>query len=58
MLEWVNVMKLKCVDQRFGLGYNPKKDDYKHVTMIKRETRMVKIEGMKPEKEEFIIPPL
>lgn len=52
------MMKLKCVNQRFGLGYNPKKDDYKHVTMIKRETRMVKIEGMKPEKEEFIIPPL
>jgi hypothetical protein len=27
----INVMKLKCADQRFELGYKPKKSDYKRV---------------------------
>jgi hypothetical protein len=25
----INVMKLKCADQRFELGYKPEKSDYK-----------------------------
>jgi hypothetical protein len=39
------LIKLKCANQRFGLGYKPKKDDYKRVTQIKREARMARIEG-------------
>jgi len=58
MLDRINVMKLKYVDQRFGLGYKPKKDDYKRVTKINRGARMTKIEGREPEEEEFIILPL
>ena len=51
-------MKLKYVDQRFGLGYKPKKDDYKRVTKIKRGAKMAKIEGRGPKEEELIILPL
>jgi hypothetical protein len=51
-------MKLKYVDQRFGLGYKPKKNDYKRVTKIKRGAKMAKIEGREPEEEELIILPL
>ena len=29
MPERVNLIKLKAADQRFGLGYKPKKGDYK-----------------------------
>jgi len=43
MLEWVNLMKLKCADQRFGLRYKPKKDDYKQAIKIKRKGRMTKV---------------
>ena len=28
-LEWMGIVKLKAVEQRFGLGYKPKKEDYK-----------------------------
>lgn len=42
-------MKLKCAEHRFGLGYKPKKDDYKRVVRIKREARMAKIEGLEVE---------
>jgi hypothetical protein len=58
MLDRINVMKLKYVDQRFGLGYKPKKNDYKRVTKIKRGAKMAKIEGREPEEEELIILPL
>jgi hypothetical protein len=45
------LIKLKCANQRFGLGYKPKKDDYKRVTQIKREARMARIEGRELEEE-------
>jgi hypothetical protein len=45
MLEWTNVVKLKCAKKKFGLGYKPKKDDYKWATKIEMETRMTKIKG-------------
>jgi hypothetical protein len=45
MPEGVNLMKFECVDQRFGLKYKPKRDDYKWVVNRKREARMVKIKG-------------
>jgi hypothetical protein len=51
-------IKLKSVDQRFGLGYKPKKYDYKQVAQIRKEARMARIEGREPEEEEFVIPPL
>jgi len=56
--EMPRLIKLKCANQRFGLGYKPKKDDYKWVTQIKREARMARIEGREPEEEELVIPPL
>jgi hypothetical protein len=52
------LIKLKCANQRFGLGYKPKKDNYKWVTQIKREAQMARIEGREPEEEELVIPPL
>ena len=58
MLERVNLMKLKCADQRFGLGYKPKKDDYKWVISYKIEARIEKIEGQKLEKKGVAISPL
>jgi hypothetical protein len=58
MLERVYLMKLKCVNQRFGLGYKPKKDDYKRISRIKKEVIIVKIEGRELEEEELTIPSL
>ena len=46
------------MDQRFGLGYKPKKDDYKWVAQIRKKARMARIEGREPEEEELVIPPL
>jgi hypothetical protein len=40
----------------FGLGYKPKKEDYIRVASARREKRMVRIEGRKPEKENLVIP--
>ena len=54
----IGPIKLKSVDKIFGLGYKPKKDDYKGVARIKKEARMARIEGREPEEEEFFIPPL
>jgi len=51
-------IKLNSVDQRFRLGYKPKKDDYKRVAQIRKKARMARIEGREPEEEELIIPPL
>ncbi|XP_073267150.1 uncharacterized protein [Populus alba] len=31
----VNIMKIKATDQRFGLGFKPKKDDHQRVARIK-----------------------
>jgi hypothetical protein len=58
MPKQLNVMKLKCADQRFRLGYKPKKDDYKCITRIKRGARMAKIESQEPKEKELIILPL
>jgi hypothetical protein len=57
-IEMPRLIKLKCANQKFGLGYKPKKDDYKRVTQIKREEKMARIEGRELEKEELVIPPL
>ena len=51
-------MRLKCADQRFGLGYKPKKKDFKRVALIRREARMVKIKGRESKDEDLVIPPL
>jgi len=45
------LIKLKCANQRFGIGYKPKKDDYKRVTQIKREARMARIERRELEQD-------
>ena len=58
MPERVNIIKLKCADQRFRLGYKPKKEDFKRVAQIRREARLAKIEGRESKDEELVIPPL
>ena len=45
MLEKVNLMKMKYANQRFGLWYKLKKDDYRRVARIKKEARMERIKG-------------
>ncbi|KAJ6884344.1 hypothetical protein NC652_031366 [Populus alba x Populus x berolinensis] len=57
-LKRVNIMKIKTVDQRFGLGFKPKKDDYQRAARIKRERRLARMEGRKPEEEDIVIPPI
>ena len=56
--ERVNLIKMKCFNQRFGLGYNPKKEDHLWAAGRRRERRMARIEGREPEEEELEIPPL
>lgn len=57
-LEWIDIIKLKTAEQRFGLGYKPKKEDYKRAIGVRREKRMARIEGRKPEEENLAIPPV
>jgi hypothetical protein len=47
----INMMRSKCANQRFELGYKPKKDNNKWVARIKREARMTKIEGREPKEK-------
>ncbi|XP_073263760.1 uncharacterized protein [Populus alba] len=56
--EWMGIIKLKAAEQRFGLGYKPKKEDYKRAAGARREKRMARIEGRKPEEENLAIPPI
>jgi hypothetical protein len=58
MSERINLMKLKCTDHRFGLGYMPKRDDYKRVVNRKRKAIIVKIKGYELEEKGFAILPL
>jgi nucleoside-diphosphate-sugar epimerase len=51
--ETVNLMKY--ADQRFELGYKPKKEDHQWATGKRRERRMARIEGREPEEEELEI---
>ena len=57
-LKRVNMMKIKAADQRFGLGFKPKKDDHKRAARIKRERRLARMEGKKLEEEDIVIPPI
>ncbi|XP_073267151.1 uncharacterized protein [Populus alba] len=57
-LEWMDIIKLKAAEQRFGLGYKPKREDYKRVVGARKEKRMVRIEGRKLEEESIAIPPI
>jgi len=54
-LEWIDIIKLKAAEQRFGLGYKPKKEDYKRAVGARREKRMARIEERKPEEESLAI---
>ena len=56
--ERVNIMMLKVADQRFRLGYKPKKEDYRRAAGVRREKRMARIEGRKLEEESLVIPPI
>jgi hypothetical protein len=57
-LEWIDIIKLKAAGQRFGLGYKPKKEDYKQAAGARREKRMARIEGRKAEEESLAILPI
>lgn len=56
--EWMGIIKLKAAEQRFGLGYKPKKEDYKRAAGARREKRMARMEGRKPVEENLAIPPI
>ena len=56
--ERVNLIMMKCANQRFGLGYEPKKEDHRWAAGGRRERRMARIQGREPEEEELEIPPL
>nr|XP_034900655.1 LOW QUALITY PROTEIN: uncharacterized protein LOC118038417 [Populus alba] len=56
--EWRGIIKLKAAEQRFGLGYKPKKEDYKRAAGARREKRMARMEGRKPVEENLAIPPI
>ena len=58
MPERINIIKLKCVDHRFGLGYKTKGEDYKQVAQARKEARMAKIEGRESKEEELVLLPL
>jgi hypothetical protein len=58
MSERINLMKLKCMDHRFGLGYMLKRDDYKRVVNRKRKAIIVKIKGHELGEKGFVILPL
>ncbi|XP_073260913.1 uncharacterized protein [Populus alba] len=54
----IKPITMRVVDQRFGLGYKPKKEDHRWAANKRRERRMARIEGREPEEEEMEIPPL
>jgi hypothetical protein len=56
--EGVNLAKMTCVDQRFGLGYKPSKEDHRWAASRRRERRIARIERREPEEEKLEIPPL
>ena len=57
-VEWIGVTKLKAAKQKFRLGYNLRKEDYRKAAIARREKRMARIEGWKPEEENLVIPPI
>jgi hypothetical protein len=56
--ERVNLIMMKGANQRFGLGYEPKKEDHRWAAGRRRERRMARIQGKEPKEEELEIPPL
>jgi hypothetical protein len=54
----IKPIKIRCADQRFGLGYKPKKEDHCWAADRRRERRMARIEGREPKEEKLEIPPL
>jgi hypothetical protein len=58
MPERVNVIKMKCADQRFGLGFRPGKADFKRAAEIRREKRIARIERRESNANRIEIPPI
>ena len=54
----IKPIKIRCADQRFGIGYKPKKEDHRWTADRRREQRMARIEGREPEEEKLEISPL
>jgi len=51
MPKRINVIKMKCADQRFDLGFKPGKADFKRAVELKRERRLAQIEGREPNED-------
>jgi hypothetical protein len=58
ILERINILKIKCADQRFGLGFKPRMKDYKRVAMIKKEKQLARIKGREPNEDRIEISPI
>jgi hypothetical protein len=58
MPERINIIRMKCVDQRFDLGFKPRKEDFKRAAEFKREMRLARIEGREPNEGRIQIPPI
>jgi hypothetical protein len=58
ILERINILKIKCAHQRFGLGFKPRMKDYKKVAMIKKEKQLAQITGIKPNEDRIEILPI
>jgi hypothetical protein len=58
MPERINVIKMKCADQRFGIGFKPRKMDFKRAIESKRERRLAQIERREPDEDRIQIPPI
>jgi len=56
--ERVNLIMMKCANQRFGLGYEPKKEDHRWAAGRRKERKTARIQGREPKEEELEIPPL
>jgi hypothetical protein len=58
MPERVNEIKMKCADQRFGLGFKPRKTDFKRAAEIRKEKKVARIERREPDENRMEIPPI
>ena len=58
MLERINMIKVKYVDKRFGLGFKPRKVDYTTMIEIKKDRRWARIEGINSKEDGIEILPI
>lgn len=49
------MMKKKCVDQRFDLGFKLGRVDYKRAAEVRKQRRLAQIEGREPNEDQIEI---